>query len=136
MACFCSFFIGSAILNSKVPVSISDPGVLRAVAGGGLFLAMLGLFAMGIAGLIRHTAGAITAVIGIELVLPPLATLIPDPAGTYIAGYMPTNAGSLIIQTHRQSGDVLGAWQGYGVFALWVAVLLVLAGLALQRRDA
>jgi ABC-2 type transport system permease protein len=136
IVCFCSFFIGSAIINSKVPVSIRDPGVMRAVAGGGLFLAMLGLFAMAVAGLIRHTAGAITAVIGIELVLPPLATLIPDPAGKYIAGYLPTNAGSMIIQTHQQSGDVLGAWQGYGVFGLWVAVLLLLAGVALQRRDA
>jgi ABC-2 type transport system permease protein len=136
IVCFCSFFIGSAILNSKVPVSISDPGVLRAVAGGGLFLAVTGLFAMAVAGLIRHTAGAITAVIGIELVLPPLATLIPDPAGKYIAGYLPTNAGSMIMQTHQQSGDVLGPWQGFGVFGLWVAVLLVLAGWLLQRRDA
>jgi ABC-2 type transport system permease protein len=136
IVCFASFFVGSAILNSKVPVSISDPGVLRAVAGGGLFLAMLGLFAMSVAGLIRHTAGAITAVIGIELVIPPLAGLIPDPAGRYIAGYLPTNAGSAILQTHPQSGDVLGAWQGYGVFALWVALLLVLAGVLLQRRDA
>lgn len=136
IVCFCSFFIGSAILNSKVPVSISDPGVLRAVAGGGLYLAMLGLFAMAIAGIIRHTAGAITAVIGIELVLPPLAGLIPDPAGRYIAAYMPGNAGSMLVQTHQQSGDVLGPWQGFGVLGLWVAVLLVGAGLLLQRRDA
>ena len=136
VVCFASFFIGSAILHSKVPVSLSDPGVLRAVAGAGLYLAVLGLFAMAVAGLIRHTAGAITAVIGFVLVLAPLATLIPDPAGKYITAYLPTNAGQLIVQTHQQSGDVLTPWQGFGVFGLWVAVLLVLAGLLLQRRDA
>ena len=47
---FCSFFVGSAILHSKVPVSLSDPGVLRAVVGGGLYLAVLGLFALAVGG--------------------------------------------------------------------------------------
>jgi ABC-2 type transport system permease protein len=136
IVCFASFFIGSVILSSKVPVSLGDPGVLRAVAGAGLYLAVLGLFAMAVAGLIRHTAGAITAVIGFTLVLAPLASLIPDPAGKYISAYLPTNAGQLIVQTHQQSGDVLTPWQGFGVFGLWVAVLLVVAGVLLQRRDA
>jgi ABC-type transport system involved in multi-copper enzyme maturation permease subunit len=136
IVCFASYFIGAGILHSKVPVSLSDPGVLRAVAGAGLYLAVLGLFAMAVAGLIRHTAGAITAVIGFTLVLAPLTALIPDPAGKYISAYLPTNAGTLIVQTHQQSGDVLTPWQGFGVFGLWVAVLLVLAGVLLQRRDA
>ena len=136
VVCFASFFVGSAILNSKVPVSISDPGVLRSVAGGGLYLAGLGLFAMAVAGLIRHTAGAITGVIGFVLVLAPLSQLIPDPAGTYIHAYLPTEAGQLIVQTHRASGDVLTPWQGFGVFALWIVLLLAAAGWLLQRRDA
>ena len=136
IVCFASYFIGSAILNSKVPVSLSDPGVLRAVTGAGVYLTVLGLFAMAVAGLIRHTAGAITTVIGFTLVLAPLASLIPDPAGKYISAYLPTNAGQLIVQTHQQSGDVLTPLQGFGVFGLWVVVLLVLAGVLLQRRDA
>jgi len=136
IVCFASYFIGAAILHSKVPVSLGDPGVLRAVTGAGLYLAVLGLFAMAVAGLIRHTAGAITTVIGFTLVLAPLASLIPDPAGKYISAYLPTNAGQLIVQTHQQSGDVLTPLQGFGVFGLWVVVLLVLAGVLLQRRDA
>jgi hypothetical protein len=31
---------------------------------------------------------------------------------------------------------VLTPWQGFGVFVLWVVVLLALAGWLLQRRDA
>ena len=54
-------------------VSLGDPGVLRAVIGGGLYLAMLGLFALAIGAIVRHTAAAITGVIGFVLVLAPLA---------------------------------------------------------------
>ena len=46
------------------------PGALRAVAGSGLYLCVLGLFALGLATIIRHTAGAISAFVGILLVLP------------------------------------------------------------------
>ena len=67
---FGSFFAGSALLHSKVPVALSDPGVTRAVIGAGLYLAVLGVFALAIGGLIRHTAGGIAAVIGVVLVLP------------------------------------------------------------------
>jgi ABC-2 type transport system permease protein len=31
---------------------------------------------------------------------------------------------------------VLSAWEGFGVFCLWAAVLLAIAGFLLQRRDA
>ncbi len=61
LVAFPSFFIGAAILHGRVPVALGDPGVLRAVAGSGLYLAVLGLFALAIGGLVRHTAAAITA---------------------------------------------------------------------------
>jgi len=35
-----TFFLGAAILHSRAPVSITDPGVLRAVMGAGLYLAV------------------------------------------------------------------------------------------------
>ena len=73
ITCFASFFVSTAILHSHVPVSLSDPGVTRAVIGAILYLTVLGLFAMAIGGLIRHTAGAIATVIGFVLVLAPLA---------------------------------------------------------------
>ena len=57
---FCSFFVGSAILHAHVPVSLSGSGVTRAVAGAGLYLTVLGLLALAIGTMIRHTAGAIS----------------------------------------------------------------------------
>jgi ABC-type transport system involved in multi-copper enzyme maturation permease subunit len=133
---FPSFFIGAAILHSHAPVSIGDPGVLRAVIGAGLYLTVLGLFALAIAAIVRHTAGAITGVIAFILVLAPLTQLLPGRVGKHIHAYMPTEAGHLIGQAHQAKNDLLTPWQGLGVFCLWTAVLLAIATYLLQRRDA
>ena len=133
---FASFFIGAAILHSHVSVSLSSPNVTRAVVGGGLYLAVLGLFALSIGALVRHTAGAITGVIAFVIVAEPLSSLIPGPWGDHIHDYLPTVAGRLVIQTARTSHQVLSAWQGFGVFCLWTAALFVAAAILLMRRDA
>lgn len=133
---FCSFFLGSAILHSRVAVSLSDEGVARAVVGAGLYLSVLGLFALAIGALIRHTAGAITTVIGVVFVLPILSGLLPGSWGAHIDAYLPVQAGSLIDEAHQQPGQLLSPWQGFGVFCLWTAVLLGVAAFLLVRRDA
>ena len=133
---FPSFFLGAAILHQHAPVSLGDPGVARAVFGAGLYLAVLGLFALAIGGIIRHTAGAITGVIAFVLVLAPLTQLIPGKIGKYVHAYLPTEAGQLIGQAHEQANQVLSPWQGFGVFCLWTAVLLFIAGYLLKTRDA
>jgi ABC-2 type transport system permease protein len=133
---FPSFFLGAAILHNHAPVSLSDPGVARAVFGAGLYLAVLGLFALALGGIIRHTAGAITGVIAFVLVLAPLTQLIPGKIGKYVHAYLPTEAGQLIGHAHEQANQVLSPWEGFGVFCLWTAVLLVIAGYLLKTRDA
>jgi ABC-2 type transport system permease protein len=134
---FGSFFIGSAILHSHVPVSLSDHNVTRAVLGAGLYLTVLGLFSLAIGGIIRHTAGAVTTAIGVVFVLPILSGLLPNSWGAHVNGYLPEQAGTLIGQAHPTgSGNVLSAWQGFGVFCLWTAVLLAIAAYMLKQRDA
>lgn len=133
---FVAFFTGAAIVHKHAPVSLSDPGVLRAVIGAGLYLAVLGLFALAIGALVRHTAGGITGVIGFVLVLAPLAQLLPGSAGKHVHAYLPSEAGHLIGQATKGSDDLLSPWQGFGVFCLWTAVLLGVAAWLLNRRDA
>ena len=134
---FCSFFIGSAIVHSHAPVSLGDPGVTRAVVGAGLYLTVLGLFAMGIGGLIRHTAGSISAVIGVVLVLPILGPLLPGNWGAHINAYLPEEAGSLIA-THANStaAHLLSPWEGFGVLCIWAVLMLGGAFVLLRHRDA
>jgi hypothetical protein len=136
LVAFGSFLAGSALLHSKVPVSLSDAGVTRAVVGAGLYLTVLGLFAVGIGALIRHTAGAIATVIGVVLVLPIITNFLPGSWGDHINSYLPEQAGAMVFQTHQQAGQVLSSWQGFGVFCAWTAVLLGVAGYLLIRRDA
>ncbi|TDC78308.1 ABC transporter permease subunit [Actinomadura sp. 7K507] len=133
---FTSFYLGTAILGDKVAVSLGDDGVLRAVIGGGLYLAMLGLFSLAVGAIVRHTAGAITGVIGLVLVVGPLAMLLPGKIGDYVYGYLPSEAGYLITSTQQGENDLLSPWQGFGVFAIWTFGLLALAAFLLKRRDA
>ena len=132
---FASYGIGKSILSSKLHTSLSDPHVTRAVIGEGLYLGVLGLFALAIGQLIRHTAGAITTVIALVLVLVPLAGLLPGNIGKHVSAYLPTNAGQQIMQIYPKD-QILSAWQGFGVFGLWTAVLLAIAAWLLVKRDA
>lgn len=133
---FVVFFLTTAILRSHISITISQPGITRACIGGILYLTVLGLFAMAIGGLIRHTAGGIATVIALVLVVPPLISLIPGTIANHIHGYLPTVAGQLVAQSSEQPADVLSPWQGFGVFCLWTAVLLAACGYLLKRRDA
>lgn len=133
---FVVFFLTTAILRSHVSITLSQTGIARACIGGILYLTVLGLFAMAIGGLIRHTAGGIATVIALVLVVPPLISLIPGTIANHVHGYMPTVAGQLVAQSSEQPADVLSPWQGFGVFCLWTAVLLAACGFLLVRRDA
>jgi ABC-2 type transport system permease protein len=136
LVAFGSFFVGTPILHSKVPVSISDPGAIRAVIGAGLYLAVLGLFSLGIGLLIRHTAGAIATAIGVVFVLPILTMFLPGSWGKHVNAYLPNQAGSVVFREHAAVGQLLSAWQGFGVFCLWTVVVLGVGAYMLQRRDA
>jgi ABC-2 type transport system permease protein len=133
---FAVFFLSTAIYRSHVSITLSTPGVLKASIGGILYLVVLGLFAMAIGGLVRHTAAGIIITLGLVIVVPPLISLIPGTIANHVHGYLPTVAGQLVTQTSQQSGDVLSGWQGFGVFCAWTVVLLAVGGWLLVRRDA
>jgi ABC-2 type transport system permease protein len=134
---FCSFFIGAAIVHPETVVSLSQPNVTRAVIGTGLYLTVLGLFALAIGGLVRHTAGAIAIVIGAVLVVGPILGLLDSYGwGKHVHDWFPTVAGGYIVTVHQASDQVLSPWQGFAVFCGWTVLLLAIGGYLLRRRDA
>ena len=135
LVAFASFLSAQAIIRSHIPVSLSDPAVLRAVFGMGLYLTVLGLLGLAIGALVRHTAAALTVVVGVVVVLSNLARTLPGAVGQHIAAYLPTNAGMLITHAHQERTDLLTPWQGFGVLCLWTALLLGAAAWSLGRRD-
>jgi ABC-2 type transport system permease protein len=138
VASFASFFIGQAILSShNLNATLGDPNVLRAVLGGALFLTACGMLAYGLGAILRHTAGAITAAIGLLFVLTILVQFLPQSWQHDVNKWMPAIAGGQIWTTKNQVGSHLfSAWPGFAVLAAYAAVAMV-AGLVLFRtRDA
>jgi ABC-2 type transport system permease protein len=135
-AAFATYFVAQTFLTANHHgTSLSDPGALRAVAGTGLYLALIGVFGGALAWIIRSTAGAIAAVLGILLVVPVLVEAIGGSLSTSIGQYLPAKAGSSFI-TSIHSANTLSPWAGLGVLALWVAGTLGIAAVLLRRRDA
>jgi ABC-2 type transport system permease protein len=135
-ACFIAFFVGQALLSGTGRgVGIGAPGALRIVVGTGMYLAVLGLLALALGTIIRKTAGAITAVVGMIFVLPALADLLPSSMNS-VQKFLPSNAGSALISNTAAGSTQLSPWLGFGVFCLWAVIGLTVAGTLLVRRDA
>ncbi len=137
VSAFGAFLIGQQALKSThLQASFSTPGATRAVVGAALYLTLMGLLGVGIGFLIRNTAGAIATFVGIVLVLPLLAQALPSPYSTDVAKYLPLNAGTQILSTTHPDPDMLSAWGGMGITALYVVVALIAGAISLARRDA
>src|SRR5215468_9240187 len=75
---FASFFAGQALLSGvHASTTLGHPGVLRAVIGGGLFLAVCGLLSFGLGAMLRHTAGAIASSVALLFVAWSLSGFLP-----------------------------------------------------------
>jgi ABC-2 type transport system permease protein len=135
-ASFAAYFVFQAFLSDdSLRSSIGDPGVLRAVTGGGLYLAVLGLFGLGLGAIIRGSAGAIAALFGALFVPRLILELLPRSWQDTIGPYIPMEAGSQIYSLRHDAG-ALGAWSGFGVFCLYAAVALGVGFVLINRRDA
>lgn len=132
---FVGFFIGQLTYKKLFTVHL-DSGDIRQVVGGGMYLALLALFALVLGALIRHVAGAITGVVALLLVVSNLIALVPGEAGKILYTYEPTNAGFAIIEKHVGDNFLLTPWEGFAVFAGWIVLLWALAAWLLVRRDA
>jgi hypothetical protein len=136
VASFAAYFVFQWLLTGdSLRSSIGDPGVIRALIGGGLYLAILGLLGFGLGIIIRSSAGAIASLFGLLFVPQILVELLPSTWKTTIGPYVPMEAGSQIFSQHREAG-ALGPWAGLGVFCLYAAVALVVGFLLINRRDA
>ncbi len=135
---FVSFFLGQVLLSAPAThATLSTPGAFRAVFGGGLFVCVLGLFALGLGVIIRHTAGAISAFIAILLVLPLITAALPTSIANDLRRFMPDRIGATMITVHGNLGaNSFSPWVGLLVLALYAVAALVIGGALLVRRDA
>lgn len=134
---FAGYFAGNAFLAAEgVGLPLDADGVLRALFGSGLYFAGLGLFSMAVGLLVRHTAGALSVVLGIVLVASNMAALLPGEWGEWIMKLMPANAGMPVATPVPFNPNLLDPWIGFAAFCAEVAVVLAAGVLTVQRRDA
>ncbi|MGD0440233.1 MAG: ABC transporter permease subunit [Acidimicrobiales bacterium] len=133
---FASFFLGQALLSPPaIHATISSPGALRAVAGGGLYLCLIGLFALGISTIVRHSAGAISTFLGILLLVPVVIRALPSSLANRIEMFMPDHIGAAVVTFHMGQ-ETLPPFVGLLVLFAYAAALLTVGGVLLVRRDA
>jgi ABC-type transport system involved in multi-copper enzyme maturation permease subunit len=134
---FVAFFLGQFLLSAPAThATLSSPGAFRAVFGGGLYVCVLGLIAMGLGTIIRHTAGAISAFVGILLILPIIVQALPNQLSIDIRRFMPDRIGADMVTTKGGIFQAFSPWTGMLILCIYAAVLLVIGNTLLQRRDA
>jgi ABC-2 type transport system permease protein len=134
---FVAFGIGQAVLKSPAPhATLGQPGVLRAVLLAGVYPALIGLIGLGLGVLIRHTAGAISAVVGVLFVLPlilvPLGTSIQNSVGQFMPMLIAENSLTAV----KPVAHSLSPGVGFAMLCAYAAAALAAGGWALARRDA
>jgi len=138
---FAAFGLGQALIHGQAPsASLGDHLVLRVVIGAGLYLTVSGILGCAVALIFRQAAAAIAVIVGLIFILPLVANALPTSWSQPIEQYWPVgadpaNAGQQILVINRDS-HTLSAWVGFGEMALFTAVVLLVAYVLLQRRDA
>ncbi|MBV7700415.1 ABC transporter permease [Streptomyces sp. TRM70350] len=132
---FAAFFLGQAMLGD-LKADLGDPGVLRAVIGGGLYMTLIAMFSMGVAAMLR------SPMLSLGILMPfffLISNILGNVSATKEVGqYLPDQAGSKIMQVVTAVDDdtPYGPWGGLGIMVLWVVAALVGGYVTLRKRDA
>lgn len=137
---FASWLVADLIHPAGMALSTGQEW--RNVAGMGLVYAVTGVIAVAVGILIRQTAGAVAILLIYTLLVENLVTLIPK-IGPNIQKWMPfTEANNFLVagsaSVGRRAADhmPLGPWPSLIYFAGIGAVLLIIALVTANRRDA
>lgn len=137
---FSTFAMGHAMLSGTASeVSMNDPGVLRVLVESGIYLALMGLIGLGLAAIIRNTAGSIAAFAGVILILTLIIGSMPTAIINALSRYLPANIGATVFSVSnppRLSGvPVFSPFVGLVILAVYAAVFLSVGVYLMSRRD-
>ncbi len=111
--------------------------------GTGLYLAGVALLGLAVGTVVRHTAGAITLILGVVLLLSTMWQILMMTSDWFTKSYayLPSTAGERIAtpEASRAVADapqMLTPWAGFTVFMIYVAIAFLVAVVLLRRRDA
>jgi hypothetical protein len=133
---FSAFGLGQAILSTQHGgASLADHNVLRSVVATGLYISLVGLLGASFGLLIRHTAGAVSSILGAIFVLPVIVQAFPVHWQDAVGRFLPETIGEQSATPHPLDHH-FHTWGGIGLMLGYVAVVTAIGVWLLQRRDA
>ncbi len=132
---FASFFLVQAILSGHhLGVSLSRPGVPGAVLAEGTLLFVCATVGLGLGAMIRHTAGAVAALVAL-IYLPAILGLLPAPWNDRVGRFTLFYAAQQVVALHPRT-DLFAPALSMLVLIAWPAAALLTAAFLITRRDA
>ncbi len=128
---------GFTAAHGFATLSLGNGSTLRAGVGSVLYLALVALFALGIATALRNTASSVASVLGLLYLFPLLAKVtgsITWQRRYEAIGPMP--AGLAIQATKDLNVLPIQPWTGLGVLAAWAVGAMLTGWFVLRTRDA
>ena len=133
---FALFFLTQGLQSAhrRGGLSIAHPGVPGAVVAAGFLLPACVLTGLSLGAILRHTAAAIAATVGVIYLLAALCLLLPPPwkedIGRFTLPFAAYQVASLQPQPH-----LFGPAASVVVLIAWPAVTLAAAAVVISRRD-
>jgi hypothetical protein len=132
LAAVVSFEVGQQIFAGKhLQVSFGSPGVLQALVFAALAVSLVAIIGVGLGGLIRHTAGATTALVLVIVGGAVLGQFLP--AG--LRQYLPGTALEAAVTVNHSAG-LLRPGAAIAVLGVYAAIVLAAASMRIAHRDA
>ncbi len=136
ISAFTAFFAGQATLTAPAPhAALGQPGVLRAVLIAGAYPALIALIGLGIGAVIRHTAGAICALVGVLFVLPLLFVPLGPSAQNTVQNLLPHPMAATSLTAVRPQAFAWSPWLTFALLCAYATATLAAGAWALARRD-
>jgi ABC-2 type transport system permease protein len=128
---------GFTAANGYALLSLADEPTRRAAIGSVLYLGLIALLSLGVAAIVRDTAGAISTILALLFMFPMLAIVLKTETWRdRLEKFAPMTAG-LNVQATRGLGDLaIGPWAGLGVLAAYAGAALLGGLLVFRLRDA
>ena len=106
------------------------------MAGSGLYVAALGVLALGLATMMRYTAAALSTFVGILLIAPLIVQALPASLAHDIRRFLPGDIGTAILTTNGTVNFAFSPWVGLALVAAYAIGANIVGAVLLVRRDA
>jgi ABC-2 type transport system permease protein len=129
---FATFVVGQRVMGSAPHATLGQPGVLQALVLSGAYLALMGLFGLGLGAVVRHSGAAVAVYAALVLVVPDILLAVPGQLWRF--GPITILANS--VTAVNVQPEFLSPWAGFATMAVYTAIALIAGLVSLSRRDA